>query len=279
MNDLSDLLAYSFNQRALLGAAIIGMTNGYISGYVVLRRSALFTGALANTMFPGITLGFVLWGVSALSAFVGGLLVSLVVALAAIGIAHCTRIDKDSALCVLWTMAFAAGLLLHDAAHLHVEINDYLFGNILGLSRSDLWYCYVSGFLVLVILTLLQRPFLLFLFEPNVAQSQGIPTRRLNYLLMGLIVLTMITSVQAVGVILALGLLVAPGATMVLLVNSPRAIFWGGGVLGALLAMGSIVVSNLLNWRTGATMVLLLGIAFLLAALKAGGRRAWTTSG
>ena len=117
MNDLSELLGYAFNQRALLAAAVIGLVNGYLSGYVVLRRSALFTGALANTMFPGITVGFILFGVSALSAFIGGLAVSMLIGLAAVGLATRTRVDKDSALAILWTGAFAAGLLMHD--HLH----------------------------------------------------------------------------------------------------------------------------------------------------------------
>ncbi len=84
MTDLFELLAYDFNQRALLASAVIGLVSGYLSGYVVLRKSALFTGALANTLFPGITLGFMLFGVSAVSAFVGGLSMALCIGLLAL---------------------------------------------------------------------------------------------------------------------------------------------------------------------------------------------------
>ena len=267
MNDLSELLGYAFNQRALLAAAVIGLVNGYLSGYVVLRRSALFTGALANTMFPGITVGFILFGVSALSAFIGGLAVSMLIGLAAVGLATRTRVDKDSALAILWTGAFAAGLLMHDHLHLHVKIQDYLFGNILGLSNSDLWYTLIAGALTLALLVTLERPLMLFAFDPDVAASQGVPVRKMDYLLMGLLVLMMVTSIQAVGVILALGLMVAPGAILYLLVNSPRAMLWGGGLLGATLAVLSILLSNLFDLRTGATMVVVLASAFILTTL------------
>ena len=267
MNDLNELLQYSFNQRALLAALIIGLVNGYFSGYVVLRKAALFTGALANTMFPGIIVGFILFGVSTLSAFIGSLFVSLLLGLMAIGIAAHTRIDKDAGLAILWTFAFAGGLLLHDQLHLHVQIQDYLFGNILGLSNADLWFILVSAALVLSLLTALYRPILLFIFEPNIAQSQRIPTNALNYTLMALLVLTMVTSIQAVGVILSLSLLVAPGATMYLWVDSPRKLLWGGALLGASASVSAIVLSNLLNWRTGATIVILLGLLFSISCL------------
>ena len=267
MNNLVELLGYDFNQRALLAAAVIGLVSGSLSGYVVLRKSALFTGALAHTLFPGITVGFLLFGVSAISAFVGGLSMALIIGLFAVFLAQRTRIDRDSALAVLWATAFAAGLLLHDHAHLHVQIEDYLFGNILGLSNLDLWFIYISGVAVMLTLVSLQRPLLILIFEEDVARSQGIRVRGLNYLLMGSIVLVMITSVQAVGVILALGLIVAPGATLYLLVDSPRKLFWGGGILGSFLSVMAILLSNLFNLRTGATMVVLLGATFLLTCI------------
>ncbi|MFT7512973.1 MAG: ABC-type Mn2+/Zn2+ transport system permease subunit [Candidatus Omnitrophota bacterium] len=264
MNDLIDLLSYQFNQRALLAALLIGVVNGYFSGYVVLRKTALFTGALSHSLLPGTAVGFILFGVSALSAFSGALIVSLIVGLCAIAISRGSRVDKDAALPILCTTAFAIGLLILDHIKINIELEGFLFGNILFLSDSDLWYAYAVGVFVMVMLVTLQRPLLLFIFEPNVAQAQGVPVRLLTYSLITLLIMTLITSLQAVGVILALGLLVSPGATVYLFVDSPRALFWGGALLGAVLTTSGVLLSLLLDERTGAIIVLLSGGVFLL---------------
>ena len=97
MHELLEYLQLPFNQRALLAAILIGAVNGHFSGYVVLRKSALFTGALSHSLLPGTAIGFILFGVSAMSAFSGSLIVSLITGLGALAIASSSRIDKDAA--------------------------------------------------------------------------------------------------------------------------------------------------------------------------------------
>ena len=264
MNQFWELLGYQFNQRALLAAVLIGFLNGYFSGYVVLRKSSLFTGALSHTLLPGIAIGILLFGLSVASTFVGALAAAMIIALASLGISRGTRIDRDSALAILYTASFSGGLLLLEKLPVNIEISHILFGNILGLADADLWMVFAVFGFVLTCLILFQRPLLLTVFEPNIAASLGIPVRFLNYLLVALLVLTMITSLQAVGAILSLGLLVAPAAIMYLFVDSPRLLFWGGGILGAVISVAAILLSNMYDIRTGATIVLLLGTVFLL---------------
>jgi manganese/iron transport system permease protein/iron/zinc/copper transport system permease protein len=146
-----------------------------------------------------------------------------------------------------------------------VKLEDYLFGDILNISTTDLWVAFGIGAVTLTLTTALQRPILLTLFEPSVAAAQGVPVRALNYLIMTLLVLVMISSLQAVGCILALGLVVAPGATVFLLTNSTRAMFWGGGALGAAGAAGGMWIAHWGEFRPGAVITVLLGAAFLLA--------------
>ncbi len=263
MSEWVELLSYPFNQRALLAAVLIGAVNGYFSGYVVLRKTALFTGALSHSLLPGTAVGFILFGISAFSAFSGALMVSLLIGLCAIAISRGSRVDKDAALPILCTSAFAIGLLILDHIKVNIELEGFLFGNILFLSDSDLWYAYLVGFSVLVLLVVFQRPILLFIFEPNVAQAQGIPVRCLSYGLITLLIMTLITSLQAVGVILALGLLVAPGATVYLFVDSPRALLWGGALLGVVTTSSGLLLSLVLDERSGAVIVLLAGLVFL----------------
>ncbi|MDA0577066.1 MAG: metal ABC transporter permease [Verrucomicrobia bacterium] len=265
MTTTQHVLDYAFNQRAILAGAMIGFLNGYLGGYVVLRRAALFAGELSHTLFPGIALGALLAGLNPLSALVGATVMALVVGLGAQGMASGSRLDHNTTLAILATAAFGGGLLVLRHLGLYVRLEDYLFGNILGLSDFDLWFTFGVGLLTMVALLAWQRPLLLFLFSRDVASTQGVSVVRMDFLLAALLVLTMITSLQAVGAILTLGLLVAPAATLYLFLESPRGILWGGGLIGAVVSVGAVFLSNWWNVQTGATIVLLLGGIFVAA--------------
>lgn len=265
MDYLHDILGYSFNQRALLAAVMIGFLNGFFGGYVVMRRAALFAGALSHTLFPGIALGALIAGVNPASALVGASLTALIVGLSSQAFAANTRADLNTVLAVLWTSAFAAGLLILERTAAYVDLERFLFGNILGLSDFDLWFTYGTGLVVLSFMILFQRPLILMVFSPEVAATQGVPVKRLDTLMAGLLVVVMITSLQAVGTILTLGLLVAPAAIMDLFTESPRRTMLGGGVLGAAVSIAGVILSNLLDIQTGALILVLLGVLFVAA--------------
>jgi manganese transport system permease protein len=254
-----------FMRRALLGCALIGFTNGYLSAFIVLRRLALMADALSHSLLPGLAVGIFLFGFAPLSIFVGGLIAAMLVALGSEVISRSSRIKEETALAVLYTLAFSAGIVLLHFVHVHVELEHYLFGNILELANSDLWITYGISLVILPALVALQRPLLLMLFEPSVARSQGVNVVALNYMLVTFLVLAMISSLQAVGVILALGLLVAPAATVYLFSDSCPALFWGGGVVGATGACLGLFLSDRLNTPPGATIILLLGLMFFAA--------------
>lgn len=265
METLLDTLDYTFNQRALLSALLIGFLNGFFGAYVVLRRAALAAGALANTLFPGVALGVLLAGFTPLSALLGALFVALLVGMGSQWLAANTRADLNTLLAVFWTAAFAGGLIILQSIATPVDLNAFLFGNILGVSDSDLVFIFTAGFLVLSVVILLQRPLLLMMFSPPVARTQGVAVSRLDLLMAAMLVLVMITSLQAVGTLLALGLLVAPAAILMLFTESPRILFWGGGLLGAGVASISVFLANALNVLTGALIVILLAILYLMA--------------
>ena len=136
-----------------------------------------------------------------------------------------------------------------------------------GLANSDLWIIYLISLIVLPFLVILQRPLVLIMFEPSIAATQGIWVKSLSYLLMGFLVLSMIASLQAVGVILALGMLIAPAATVYLCSDSFSAMFWGGGLIGMIGSCAGLFVSYCLNLPSGACIVLTLGVIFFLAYL------------
>ncbi len=260
---IQEILSYQFNQRALLAAVMIGFLNGYAGAYVVLRRGSLFAGALSHTLFPGIAVGALIAGLNPYSALIGAFFMALVVGLGSQGIAGNSRVDREAAMAILYTAATAGGLLILEKLETYVRVEDYLFGNILRISNWDLWFVYSAGFIVLSLLILFQRPLLVFIFSSNLSAANGLSVRLMDYFLAALVVVTMVTSLQAVGALLAIGLLVAPAATLYLFVDRPKAILWGGGCAGVVIAVGSIFITNVADVQTGPVMVILLAVFFL----------------
>jgi ABC-type Mn2+/Zn2+ transport system permease subunit len=258
---------HEFMQRALFGCALIGFTNGALSAFIVIRRLALMADAMAHSLLPGVAVALLLFGLAPGTLFVGALVAALLVAFGTQIISNSSRIKEDTALGLLFACSFSLGLVLISFSRLAVNVSDYLFGNILGLGDADLWIIYLISLIVLPMLVALERPLLLTVFEPSVAASQGVPVNTLKYLLMGLLVLSMISSLQAVGVILALGMLIAPAATIYILSDSFTSMFWMGGILGCVGSCTGLLISFWLNLPAGPCIVLVLGVIFLSAYL------------
>jgi len=279
---IAEFLSHPFNQRALLAALLIGFTNGYASAFIVLKKSALKVGSLSHALLPGIAVAVMVAGLSEWSAFLGALFAALLIGLGSLAVSRGTRLDQDSALAILYTAAFSGGIILLRRIGVTQELDHWLFGNIMGLRDSDLWTTFWISAAALLLLTALHRPMLMVLFEPEVAATLGVPVRALNYLLLSILIVVLISSLQAVGCILALGLLVTPAATIYLLTNSTTWLFWGGATLGALCAASAIAIGWWLNLEQGPAIVLLLGLVFLAAFLgspKYGLLSRWRTAG
>lgn len=267
MTWLHDVLQYEFNQRALWAALLIGLTNGYASGFVVLKKSALTVGSLSHALLPGIAVAIWFVGLHQWSSFMGALVAALMIGLGSLAVSRASRLDHDSALAILYTAAFSGGMILLRRMHVTKETEEWLFGNIMGLSNGDLWTNYFISLVALTILTALHRPLLMTLFDAEVAATLGVPVRVLNYLLLALLIVILISSLQAVGCILALGLLVTPAATVYLLTDSTKALFWGGALIGGIGSVVAILLGTWWNVEQGPMIVLLLGALFLLALL------------
>lgn len=261
-----DLLSHPFYQRAIAAALLIGFSNGFFSGVVILRRNALSVSALSHTMLPGIALGILIAGaLTQASAFVGALFAALLVGLGSVAVSRGNRVEQGTALAVLYTTAFAAGVALLPYLGTRQELEHWLFGDITAVGNADLWVAFGIGALTLLVANLLMRPLLLTLFEPNVAAAQGVPVRFIHYLLFALLVLSLVASLQAVGCVLSVGLLVAPAATVSLLTDKTHALFWGGGAIGGVGAAAGVVLSARLGMSPGPAIVILLGALFVLA--------------
>lgn len=263
-----ELFSSSFFQRTLAAAAFIGFTNGFFSGFVILRRNALSVSALSHTMLPGIAIGIFITGyLSQWNAFFGAMFAALLVGLGSVAVARGKRIAEGTSLAVLYTAAFAGGVAILPKLQTSTELEHWLFGDILAAGNTDLWIVYSIGAVILLTTNLLMRPLLLTLFEPNVAAAQGVPVRSMQYLLFVMLVLALVSSLQAVGCVLTVGLLVTPAAIVSLLTDKTSALFWGGGLIGGLGSVAAVVLSIPLGISPGPAIVLLLGILFIFAYL------------
>jgi manganese transport system permease protein len=263
----SEYLVEPTAQRALLACLLIGFANGYVSAFVVLKKSALKVGTLSHALLPGIALAVLLFGLNQWSALAGALMAAMIVGLGSLFVARTSRLDQDTALGILYTAAFAGGYLLLTRLSIRQKLDEWLFGSIAALSNSDLWIAFAISAFAILTLTAMQRPMLIWLFEPSIAASLGVPVRLLSYALFAVVILVLISSLQAVGCILSVGLLVAPAATVYMFSNNARTLFWGGGAVGAAGSLTAFLLHYPLNWQLGSTIVVVLGSFFIAAYL------------
>jgi manganese transport system permease protein len=263
---ISEMLQHEFMRRALLGGVIIGLTNGFLGSYIILRRMALMADALSHSMLPGLALGLMVAGLNAGSLFIGGITAAFFVAIGSMLLSRGSRLKEDTSLAILYTFAFSVGAVLLQYTPTPVDLKHYLFGNILGMGNADLWIAWGVALVVIPSLLLLQRPMLLTLFDPAVARSQGVAVGAMHIVIVAASVLTMISSAQSIGVILMLGLLVGPAATMYLLTDRFTVMMWGGAILGCLGTVAGLVLSYRFEGiPSGAAIVIVLFGIFITA--------------
>lgn len=265
MNDFLQFLGEPIAQRSLWACAVIGFANGFVSALVVLRRSALQIGTISCALLPGIALAILFFGLMQLSILIGAVIAGLLVGLGSLFVARTSRVNHDTALSIIHTTGFAIGYIILVQLGLQQKVDDWLFGSIMSMSNSDLWIAYGISALAILSITMLKRPLIIYLFDPRAAAAIGIPTTAFSYGIFALIILVLVSSLQAVGAFLTLGLLVAPAATMYQLTNRADLMFWGGGVIGAFGSVLAFFLSYPLGWHLGATIIVILGCIFLLA--------------
>ncbi len=252
---------FGFMQRALLGGVLVAAICALVGTYVVLRGLAFVGDALAHAAFPGVVIAYLLKG----NIYLGALLFALATALAVGLVSRHGRVSHDTAIGILFAGAFALGVLLMSMIQGYtVDLFSFLFGNILGISERELWLVALLGGIVVLTIAVLYKELLLLSFDPTVAEAMGYPVQAFNYLLLGLIAVTIVISIQAVGIILVVALLVTPSATAYLLSQRFFRMMVLGVLLAALAAVVGLYLSYYLNVASGAAIVLVSTCLFFL---------------
>ncbi len=259
---LIEPLQYGFMQRGLAAAIIIGVLCAVVGCYVVLRSMAFLGDALAHAILPGVAVAYLLGG----SLIVGALAAAIIVALSIGFFSRGGTIREDTAIGILFAAALSLGVALISSIRTYaVDLSHILFGNILGVSTSDLWGVIILSSLVLTTLIVLYRPFLVVSFDPVLAKTLRLPADALRNLMLVLLAVTIVVSMQTVGIGLVAAMLVTPAAAAYLLTHRLPSMMVVSGIIGGLSSVVGLYLSYYLNIASGAAIVLVATFFFLLA--------------
>ncbi|WP_127500475.1 metal ABC transporter permease [Actinoplanes solisilvae] len=251
-------LHYEFMVRALATTVIAAVVCALLSCWLVLIGWSLMGDAVSHAVLPGVVLAYVVGAPFALGALVfGGLAVGLIGA-----IRDTSRVKEDAAIGIVFTTLFALGLVLISVTPSQTDLNHIVFGNILGVSTSDVAQIAILAAVALVVLVLKRRDLMLYAFDPTHAQAIGLNPRRLGALLLGLLALTAVVALQVVGVILVVAMLIIPGATAYLLTDRFGRMLVIAPVTSTVCAVVGLYLSYWLDASSGGLIVVVQGVLF-----------------
>ncbi|KHJ51604.1 membrane protein [Vreelandella venusta] len=260
---ISDAFQYAFMQRALLTSMLVGAICGLLSCYVVLKRWSLLGDAISHAVLPGVAIAYLLGLPFFIGAFVTGALTSLGIG----AIERHTRIKSDAAMGIMFTGAFALGIVLISKMASSTHLMHILFGNVLGVQQSALMLTLAASVVALLVIWLAFRPLMLYAFDPTQAQALGFNTSVIHYGLILLLTLTIVASLETVGIILVVAMLITPGATAHLLTDRFKTMLLISTGVGVGSAVLGLWLSYAFDVASGGTIVLVATSCFFLALL------------
>jgi ABC-type Mn2+/Zn2+ transport system permease subunit len=253
---------YDFMQRAFVAALCVGILCSTMGTYVILRKLSFIGDGIAHASFAGIVIAYL----RGIDYYVGAAIVAVLTAVG-IGFVHRKgKISLDTTIGVLFTGAFALGVfLMSQQRNYAVDLQSFLFGDILSVQQGDLWLVLGLSLAIALAVVVLFRPLLYTSFDPVVAEASGIRSGAVEYALLVMLALTIIVSLQSVGIILVAALLVTPAAAAYQLTSRFAPMMVLSAVLGAVSAVGGLYLSYYLRSSSGATIVLLATVMFFAA--------------
>jgi len=256
-------LAYDFMVRAIATTVVAAVVCAVLSCWLVLIGWSLMGDAVSHSVLPGVVIAYAIG-----APFAAGALVFGVLAVALIGVIRATsRVKEDAAMGIVFTTLFALGVVLISVMPSQTDLMHIIFGNILGISPSEMVQIVVLAAVALTILLAKRRDFTLFAFDPSHAHAIGLSPRFLSGLLLGTLALTAVVALQVVGVVLVIALLIIPGATAYLLTDRFSMMLVIAPIMSALSSVVGIYLSYWLDASSGGLVVVVQGVVFGLVYL------------
>ncbi len=252
---------YQYLQNAITAGILVGIICGVIGCIIILRGMALMGDAISHAVLPGVILAYLL----GLSFFVGAVVTGVLTAMGIGYISQNSKIKHDSAIGIMFTAAFALGIVLITAKKgTGVNLWHILFGNVLAVASTDLMMIFIISAIVISSIILFYKHLLLSTFDPTMAQTIGLPTKLIHYLLMLALSLVTVASLKTVGIVLVVAMLITPGATAYLLTKRLPTMMLLSVLFGAFSAVVGVYLSFIYDVATGASIVLVASIIFAI---------------
>lgn len=249
---LSDFFQYPFLVRALIGVVLLGILTAVLGVFVVLRRMAFFGDAIAHSSLAGIALGLLV----GIDPMIGAVAFSILVAFGIVGVNRKHWLALDTIIGVFFAAAVAIGVLVIGRLHVRVDLLGFLFGDILAISRADLWLIGVLGVLVLMMIGGSAKALVQIAFQENLAQVIGIPVAAYEYVFMVILALVIALGIKVAGIILIGPLLIIPAAAAKNIAHDFREMLLLAVLFGLASGVFGLFASYALNTATGPTIIL-----------------------
>ena len=256
-------LQYPFMMKAVLVSAVVGITCAVLSCFLILKGWSLLGDAISHAVLPGVVIAYIIGIPFSLGAFVFALIAVVMIGF----IKTNTKIKEDAIMGIVFTTLFALGLILISRVTSSVDLTHVLFGYVLGISNISAIYTIAVLTLVGAIILMFRRTFLVFCFDPNHAQSVGLPVRFIHYAFLILLAITITGSLQTVGIILVIAMLITPGSTAFLLTKRFSSMLKIAVFVSVVSSIVGAYASYYFDISTGGAIVFMQGCIFLLVFL------------
>jgi len=251
-------LQYAFMVRGLIAAVMVGIVCAVVGTYVVLRGLAFFGDALAHSILPGIAIGYLVGNGAREPLFWWAMIAAILSALGIGAISRSTKIKEDTAIGIIFAGTFALGVAIISTVRSYtVDLAHFLFGDVLGVRTSDLWLIAIFGGVVVLIVLAFYKEFMVLSFDPILAATLRLPVRTLEILLLILIAVTIVVSLQTVGVALMVAMLVTPAASAYLLTQRLSVMMALASLIASISGVIGLYLSYYLSIASGAAIVLI----------------------
>lgn len=255
------LFQYEFLQNALLTAVIVGVVSGVIGSFIILRGMSLMGDAISHAVLPGVAMSYMLGTSYIIGASVFGLMAAGLIEF----VNQKSKLKTDTAIGIVFSSFFALGIIMISKADSSTNLTAILFGNVLSVTKHDILLTSIVGIGVLLFVGIFYKELQITSFDPTMAQAYGLNVKALHYALVFALTLVAVTSLQTIGTVLIVALLITPAATAYLLTNRLSIMILLSAIFGAVSAVIGLFFSYSFNYPSGATIVLTAAFFFMLS--------------
>lgn len=263
MEFIQDLMTYGFLQKAFVTSIMVGIICGVIGSFIVLRGMALMGDAISHAVLPGVAISYMM----GINYFYGAVVFGVMTALGIGVISQNSRIKNDSSIGIVFSSMFALGIVLITTAQSATDLTQILFGNVLSVRSSDMIITLIVGAVVLVAVFLFYKELLVSSFDETMAAAYGLKVRLIHYGIMVLLTLVTVASLQTVGVVLVVSMLITPASTAYLLTNRLSVMIFLAAFFGAGSSIIGLYFSFVHNLPSGPIIVIATTIIFAIVFL------------